>query len=135
MNLVTYEVAIRAPAETVYRHLTTVDGLTRWIAADAVVEPTAGGILRWTHDNGATMAGRFVELVPPRRLVFRYGWEGALMGLPPESSIVEIELEEREGETILRLTHRGIPPDVVGDHRRGWIYFLGRLRDTLAPGG
>jgi uncharacterized protein YndB with AHSA1/START domain len=78
------------------------------------------------------MVGRFVELVPPRRLVFTYGWEGDLMGLPPESSTVEIDLEERESETILRLSHRGIPADAVEDHRRGWIYFLGRLRDSFA---
>jgi hypothetical protein len=57
------------------------------------------------------------------------------MGLPPESSTVEIDLEQREGETILRLAHRGIPPDVVEDHRRGWIYFLGRLRDDLGGPG
>lgn len=131
MKLVSYEISIAAPASVVYRHLTTVDGLKRWIAADAVVEPTPGGRLRWTHEDGATMIGRFVELVPPHRIVFTYGWEGDLMGLPPESSTVEIDLEERAGETILRLSHRGIPPDVVEDHRRGWIYFLGRLRDAL----
>jgi uncharacterized protein YndB with AHSA1/START domain len=116
----------------VYRHLTTVDGLKRWIAADAVVEPMPGGALRWTHENGATMIGRFVELDPPHRLVFTYGWEGHLMGLPPESSTVVIELEEREGTTILHLSHRGIPPQSVEDHRRGWVFFLGRLRDASA---
>jgi uncharacterized protein YndB with AHSA1/START domain len=116
----------------VYRHLTTVDGPKRWIAADAEVEPAPGGVLRWTHENGATMIGRFVELDPPRRLVFSYGWEGGLMGLPPESSTVVIELEEREGITTLRLSHRGIPPESVEDHRRGWVFFRGRLRDVGA---
>jgi uncharacterized protein YndB with AHSA1/START domain len=29
-----------------------------------------GGTLRWTHPNGAAMVGRFVEVVPYRRLVF-----------------------------------------------------------------
>lgn len=134
MNLVSYEISIAAPASVVYAHLTTVEGLKRWIAADAVVEPEPGGTVRWTHDNGATMIGRFVVLVPPHRLVFTYGWEGNLMGLPPESSTVEIDLQERSGETILRLSHRGIPPEVVDEHRRGWIYFLGRLRDALGSG-
>jgi uncharacterized protein YndB with AHSA1/START domain len=132
-DLVEYEIPIAAPAEIVYRLLTTVDGLKRWIAADAAVEPEPGGELRWTHENGATMSGRFVELDPPRRLVFTYGWEGDLMGLPPEASTVEISLEERPGGTILRLSHRGIPPDVVEEHRRGWVYFLGRLRDAAPP--
>lgn len=131
-DLVSYELSIAAPAAVVYRLLTTVDGLKRWIAADAVVEPEPGGALRWTHEDGTTMIGRFVELIPPRRLVFTYGWEGDLMGLPPEASSVEIDLEERPGGTILRLSHRGVPPEVVEDHRRGWIFFLDRLRDALA---
>jgi uncharacterized protein YndB with AHSA1/START domain len=126
-----YEIPIAASADVVYRLLTTVDGLKRWIAADAVVEPKAGGELRWTHENGATMIGRFVELDPPRRLVFTYGWEGDLMGLPPETSTVEIDLEERPGGTVLRLSHREIPPEVIEEHLRGWIYFLGLLRDAV----
>jgi uncharacterized protein YndB with AHSA1/START domain len=128
-DLVDYEIPIAAPASVVYRLLTTVDGLKRWIAAEAVAEPEPGGELRWTHENGATMIGRFVELDPPYRLVFTYGWEGDLMGLPPETSTVEIQLEDRHGGTLLRLSHRGIPPDVVAEHRKGWIYFLGRLRN------
>jgi uncharacterized protein YndB with AHSA1/START domain len=134
-DLVSYELTIAAPAEVVFRLLTTVDGLKRWIATEAVVEPEPGGELRWTHENGATMIGRFVELEPPRRLVFTYGWEGDLMGLALEASTVEIVLEERPGGTILRLSHRGIPTDVVEEHRRGWIYFLGLLRDTAARPG
>jgi uncharacterized protein YndB with AHSA1/START domain len=139
VKLVSYEVAIAAPPAVVYRYLTTVDGLKRWIAAEALVEARVGGTLRWTHENGATMVGRFVELDPPHRLVFTYGWENDLMGLPPEASTVEIVLEDHAGSTILRLTHRDVPPDAVEDHRRGWIYFLGRLRDVAAapdaPGG
>jgi uncharacterized protein YndB with AHSA1/START domain len=132
VKLVSYEVSIAAPAAVVYRLLTTVEGLKRWIAADAVVDRKPGGKLQWTHENGATMIGRFVELVPHHRIVFTYGWDGDLMGLPPESSTVEIDLEEHPDLTILRLSHRGVPPDVVEDHRRGWVYFLGRLRDALA---
>lgn len=133
MTPVTYEIVIAAPAEVVYRLLTTVEGLKRWIAADALVEPWPGGHLRWTHENGATMSGRFIELDPPRRLVFTYGWEGNLMGLSPGASTVEIELDEVGGSTTLRLSHRGIPPESSEDHRRGWIHFLGRLR-AAAPG-
>ena len=131
-ELVSYEFSIAAPVEAVYRLLTTVDGLKRWIAADAVVDPSPGGELRWTHENGATMIGRFIELDEPRRIRFAYGWEGDLMGLPPEASTVEIELEPRPGGTILRLRHQGIPPDAVDDHQRGWVFFLGRLGEAAA---
>jgi len=130
VRLATHELAIDAPAEEVWRLLTTGDGLVRWVGPEAAADPVAGGRLRWVHPNGATVVGRFVELVPYRRLVFTYGWEDGAMGVPPGSTEVEIELSEADGVTTLRLTHRGLPPAVVDDHERGWAYFLGRLGDA-----
>ena len=91
-------------------------------------------MLRWTHPNGATVVGRFVEVVPYRRLVFTYGWEDGRMGVAPGSTTVEVDLAERDGVTTVRLVHRGLPPETVRDHQRGWAYFLGELRDTLPAG-
>jgi uncharacterized protein YndB with AHSA1/START domain len=62
------------------------------------------------------VVGRFVELVPPRRLVFTYGWEDGRMGVPPESTTVEIHLVEQDGATTVRLVHHGLPPQTVPDH-------------------
>lgn len=132
MRLAEHRIVLDAPAAEVYRHLTTVEGLLRWIAVDAIAEPVPGGRLQWTHENGATMVGRFLELDPPRRLVIAYGWKDDLMGVPPESTTVEIKLEEREGRTTLTLVHRGIPPGVLDDHRRGWAYFMACLERSLA---
>ena len=134
MRLASYEVTIAAPIEVVWAHLTTAEGLVRWVGPEATADPAPGGVLRWTHANGATVVGRFVELVPPQRLVFTYGWEDRRMGVPPESTTVEIELVEQDGATILRLVHHGLPPEVVEDHQRGWAYFLTALRATLSPG-
>jgi uncharacterized protein YndB with AHSA1/START domain len=125
------QVVLNAPMAEVYRHLTTVDGLLKWMAVDAVVEPVPGGRLQWTHENGATMIGRFIELDPPHRLMFAYGWKDDLMGVPPESTTVEINLEEADGRTTLSLAHRSIPSDVVDDHMRGWTFFLSRLQGAL----
>jgi uncharacterized protein YndB with AHSA1/START domain len=77
------------------------------------------------------VVGRFVELIPYRRVVFTYGWQGGRMGVPPESSTVEIDLTEKHGVTTLRLMHRGLPPAVADAHERGWAHFLGVLRDSL----
>jgi uncharacterized protein YndB with AHSA1/START domain len=131
VRLASYELTLAAPAAVVWDHLTTAEGLVRWVGPAAVAEPVPGGELRWTHPDGATVVGRFVELVPHRRLVFTYGWEDGRMGVPPESTTVEIDLVEHDGETTLRLVHRGLPPAVVDDHERGWAYFLGVLRDAL----
>jgi uncharacterized protein YndB with AHSA1/START domain len=131
MKLASYELTIAAPAEVVWEHLTTASGLMRWVGPEAAAEPEPGGALRWTHPNGATVVGRFVELVPHRRVVFTYGWADGRMGVPPESTTVEIDLVEHEGETTLRLVHRGLPPEAVEDHERGWAYFLGVLRGAV----
>ena len=131
MRLVSYQVTIAAPAEVVWQHLTTAEGLVQWVGPDATADPVPGGELRWTHPNGATVVGEFVELVPHRRVVFTYGWEDGRMGVPPGSTTVEIDLLEVDGVTTLRLVQRGLPPGVVGDHERGWAYFLGALREVV----
>jgi uncharacterized protein YndB with AHSA1/START domain len=125
VRLASYEVTIAAPIEVVWAHLTTAEGLVRWIGPEATAEPAPGGALRWTHQNGATVVGRFVEVVPHRRLVFTYGWEDGRMGVPPGSTTVEVDLVERD---------RGLPAGTVEDHQRGWAHFLGELRAALSAG-
>jgi uncharacterized protein YndB with AHSA1/START domain len=134
VRLAAYEVTIAAPAEVVFAHLTTAEGLVRWVGPEATADPAPGGVLRWTHPDGATVAGRFLELVPHRRVVFTYGWEDGRLGVPPGSTTVEIDLVEAGGATTLRLVHHGLPPEAVPDHRRGWAFFLDALRDTLSAG-
>jgi uncharacterized protein YndB with AHSA1/START domain len=134
VRLASYEVTIAAPVEVVWEHLTTAAGLVRWVGPDAVADPVPDGTLRWTHPDGATVVGRFVELIPNRRIVFTYGWEDGRMGVQPGTTTVEIDLVEQDGATTLRLVHRGLPPEAVHDHERGWAYFLGALRDTLTGG-
>lgn len=131
MRLASYELAIAAPARVVWELLTTAEGLVRWVGPEATADAAPGGELRWMHPDGSTVVGRFVELVPHERVVFSYGWEDGRMGVPPESTTVEIRLTEREGVTHLRLEHRGLPPEVVGPHEHGWAFFLGRLADAL----
>ncbi|MFF8844589.1 SRPBCC domain-containing protein [Streptomyces sp. NPDC015127] len=95
-----------------------------------VVEFAAPGGAYRTHVAGDNHAsGRFVEIDPPRRVVFTWGWEGGAP-VPPGSSTVEITLEPDgpDGErTLLRLVHRGLPPEACAPHRDGWHHYLDRL--------
>lgn len=137
MTHLRYEITIRASAEVIYRHFTERDGLLRWIGVDASARPVPGGELTWTHDNGATMIGRFIELDPPTRLVFAYGWKDNLMGVAPESTTVEVSLKEEPGHTRLILTHEGLTDNNSSDHETGWDHFLNKLDQhlTASPGG
>jgi uncharacterized protein YndB with AHSA1/START domain len=132
MRLASHEVTIAAPPELVWAHLTTAAGLVRWVGPDATADPVPGGELRWTHPDGSTVAGRFLELAPYRRVVFSYGWEDGRMGVLAGSTRVEIDLIEKDGATLLRLVHHGLPPEAVQDHERGWSYFLEVLRARLS---
>lgn len=134
MRLVHYEIVLRAPAEVVFRHLTDPAALLTWIAAEADSEPVAGGRVRWRLPDGSTMSGRYVEVTPPRRLVFSYGWEGDLMGVPPGSTRVEIELHPHPDGTRLTLVHRLLPGPAAQRHREGWDHFLRKLAALLADG-
>jgi hypothetical protein len=56
VRLAEHRIVLNTRAAEAFRHLTTVEGLLRWIAVDAIAEPEPGGRLQWMHDYGATMS-------------------------------------------------------------------------------
>jgi uncharacterized protein YndB with AHSA1/START domain len=127
--LVEEVIDIVAPREVVFELLTTARGLLEWIAVDAECEPAPGGVIRWRHENGAVMSGRFLTVEPPSRVVFSYGWERGGPDVPPGSTEVEIVLDSHDAGTRLRLVHRRLSRDVAREHQAGWRWFLGRLAE------
>ena len=75
---------------------------------DATVEASPGGVYRVNVTGTNHAVGEYVEIDPPRRVVFTWGWEGDEQ-LPPGSSTVTIELVPDGDATIVRLTHSGLP--------------------------
>jgi uncharacterized protein YndB with AHSA1/START domain len=134
VRIVRHEILIHAPADVVFAHLTDPAALLTWIAESAESDPVPGGGIRWTFADGSVMRGRYVTVEPPSRLVFRYGWDGGLMGVPPESTVVEIDLAARADGTLLTLTHRALPDEAAEQHSGGWEFFLRRLAVLLGPG-
>jgi uncharacterized protein YndB with AHSA1/START domain len=124
---------IAARPADVYAYLTDSVRWARWQGDSAEIEAVPGGLFRMTMANGAMAEGRFLQLVPGARVVFTWGWHGD-EALPPGSSTVEIELTPDGDGTILRLTHRDLPPDRQPIHRAGWDRYLPRLA-IAASGG
>jgi uncharacterized protein YndB with AHSA1/START domain len=121
---------IAARPETVFRLLTDPNEYIRWKGKLAQLEPRPGGTFRVDFQNDKDIAaGKFVEVVPGRRVVFTWGWEGSEI-VPPGSSTVEIDLEPDGQGTRLRLVHRGLPEGAVASHTEGWDFFLPRLTNV-----
>lgn len=129
MKLVVQELTVHAPAELLYELLTDPAMFVQWMADDATLDARPGGVVRWTHANGDSCSGTYVELVPSRRVVFTYGWERPEVEIPPGSTTVEIDLTPTDSATtVLRLVHHGLDDLAAGAHHGGWTHYLDRLR-------
>ena len=128
------QLRIDASPEAVFPFLTDPERYTRWQGVRAELDPRPGGIYRVWMDADAVASGAFVEVQPPRLVVFTWGWEGDAE-VPPGSTTVGIELEANGDATTLTLEHSGLPTDrAVEMHEEGWHIFGARLI-VVAAGG
>ncbi|OWY63340.1 ATPase [cyanobacterium TDX16] len=135
MKLVTQQVVIDASPAVVYEMLVDPELFVQWMAVDATLDATPGGEIRWTHANGDSCSGTYVELVPHRRVIFTYGWERPEVEIPPGSTTVRIELEPLAGGTTrLTLVHSGLEEPAADAHAGGWRHYLDRLRTAAEDG-
>ena len=128
------EIQIAAPPATVFAFLTDPANIVSWMGAEATTEAHPGGLyLVKGVGAGANVArGAFREVVPIHRLAYSFGWEGR-EEVPPGSSLIEIDLVDRDSGTLLRMTHSGLPNEVeCANHDRGWAHYLGRLAMAAA---
>jgi uncharacterized protein YndB with AHSA1/START domain len=131
------ETQIEAPPATVFAFLTDPQKILSWMGAEAETEVHPGGLYLVKNVAGRpdrTARGQFREVVPVHRLAYSFGWEGD-DEVPPGSSLVEIDLLDRDGGTLMRMTQTGLPNAVqCANHARGWEHYVGRLA-TAARGG
>ena len=124
--LVQREIQIAAAPATVFAFLTDPEKIVSWMSTEATTEAQPGG-LYLVKGARRTARGEFREVVPVHRLAYSFGWEGSEV-VPPGSSLIEIDLIDRDGGTLLRITHRGLPDaEQCAGHDRGWAHYLSRL--------
>lgn len=132
--LVQREVQIAAPPATVFAFLTDPEKIVRWMGTEADMEPHPGGVYLLNMNGKDIARGHFTEVIPVHRLAYSFGWEGN-ENVPPGSGLIEIDLLDREGGTLLRMTHSGLPDaKECADHEKGWTYYLERLQVAAAGG-
>lgn len=121
------EVQIAAPPATVFAFLTDPDKILRWMGTEATIDPHPGGLYLVNVGGKNIARGRFTEVIPVHRLAYSFGWEGGEK-VPPESSLIEIDLLDKAGGTLVRMTHSGLPDEEQrASHEKGWTHYLGRL--------
>jgi uncharacterized protein YndB with AHSA1/START domain len=128
------ETQIAAPPATVFAFLTDPEKIMSWMGAEATTETHPGGLylVKDVGRRGRTARGAFREVVPVHRLAYSFGWEGD-EEVPPGSGLVEIDLIDRDGGTLLRMTHSGLPNAAqCASHDKGWAHYLGRLAVAAA---
>lgn len=124
---------IDAPPEVVYGFFVDPAALVRWQGERASVEARVGGQYRIGLGTGETVVGRFLELVPSRRLVFT--WAVAIEGRetgPPTTVVVTLATQGLG--TAVRIVHS---PEPAANEREGG--FMGQegfvLYDRRASDG
>lgn len=135
VDAVEVEVRIAASPETVFDFFTDPGKMIQWMGRSAELDPRPGGGFRCEANEEAIAVGEYVELDPPHRVIFTWGWEGEESVTPPGSSRVEVLLAPDGEGTHLRLIHHDLPSvESAEKHGHGWRHYLDRLATSAAGG-
>jgi glutathione S-transferase len=132
---------IKASRDRVYAAWTDPAQLKKWFGAenvktrDLITDVRVGGQFRWdcTDPEGkeVTISGEYRELQLGRKIVFTWQFEDD-EDWKNHSSIVTVELFDREGGTELHLTHEKLPNEAsLDDHKQGWNSVVDKLEKFL----
>jgi uncharacterized protein YndB with AHSA1/START domain len=135
MRELIFERTLAAPANTVFRALTSANGLQEWLCDVARTQPQKNGAfyVAWNRE-GYFAGGCFRELVSAERISFTWhGWN------EPAPTLVTIDLQAADEQTRLTLTHSGLGEGEVWaqvrrNFQRGWDAGLENLASVLERG-
>jgi uncharacterized protein YndB with AHSA1/START domain len=123
-----HQVRIDAPPEIVFRYFTDPARMVEWMGVGALLDPRPGGQLRIEPNGRDVVLGEYVEVQPPRRVVFTWGFDGGgPAAVAPGSTRVEVTLEPDGEGTLLTLRHHGLAGASRDAHAAGWAHYLTRV--------
>jgi len=124
-------VVIRASPGTVFRFFTDSARWAKWWGAGSTIDARVGGKVLIRNPGGIEVLGEVLEVVPPERLVFTYGFATG-KPIPPGSSRVTISLEPCEAGTRLHLLHEFPEAAVRDEHVQGWRFQLSLFANLVS---
>jgi uncharacterized protein YndB with AHSA1/START domain len=141
---------IPAAPEDLFPYFTDPARHVQWMGSEAKLEPAPGGVYRIRMPDGFAAAGEFLQVEPPHRVVFSWGFaddeaarrtkhqrDEATSGsaMPPGSTRVVVLLDSEEGGSRLTLRHEDLPsPELREGHLAAWNTYLPRLAIRAAGG-
>jgi uncharacterized protein YndB with AHSA1/START domain len=134
-DTIVQEITIKAPAARIFDALADPKQRMKWWGVEGRFQVTdmesdlrPGG--KWLMrgigmGKPFTVSGTYQAVERPRLLVFtwRPNWQG-----DDTESLVRWELQEKDGTTLLRLTHSGLVTEASRNSHRGWPQILSWLR-------
>jgi glutathione S-transferase len=135
------QVRRRIPAvqEEAFRAWTDPGMVTQWFRPRGGSSPSAemdvrvGGRYRWAMKllgHVYYAVGEYLEVDPPNRLVFTFGWERALVRLT--DSVVTVDFERHDDGTDVVITHERLGTRTLrAMHATGWRNCLRYQRHVL----
>lgn len=118
-----------APRQRVFRAWIDPKAVEQWLRPRGqrvtirTLDVWVGGTFRFDIADGEFIAGTYLEIVPPERLVFT--WSGQI-GHGKES-VVRLDFLDQGALTEVVLTHEGLIPETRARAGHGWPSLLDQL--------
>lgn len=125
------DIVIAASRETVFRYFTDSERWARWWGAGSRIDPRPGGDLLIRYPDGSTARGTVIEIDPPARIAFTYGYDRPDAPIPPGGSRVTITVSDVASGVRVRLHHEVADAAVRDDHVGGWRHQMGVFANVV----
>jgi uncharacterized protein YndB with AHSA1/START domain len=124
-------IVIHARPATVFEFFTNSGDWAEWWGPGSTIDARPGGHVLIRYPNGIEVSGTVVDVVPPERMVFTYGYVSGTP-IPAGASRVTIRLGDHAAGTVLHLTHEFDDEAVRDQHVQGWRFQLSVLVNAVA---
>jgi uncharacterized protein YndB with AHSA1/START domain len=124
-------VVIHAEPEVVFRFFTDSTRWARWWGKGSTIDAKPGGKFLIQYPEGTQAAGEVIEVAPPRRIVFTYGYVSGKM-IPLGGSRVTIEVSRDARGSRVTLRHEISESAVRDEHVQGWRFQLSLFANVVA---
>ena len=123
-------IVIGAPPAAVFKYFTDPVRWAAWWGAGSTIDARPGGRVFIKYPGGNEASGEVVDIAPPSRIVFTYGYNSGTP-IAPGDSRVTIALDAVTQGTRLRLSHAFADASVREEHVQGWRYQLSLFANVV----